>query len=267
MRCLKTKMGWLQIASSAVSLASVAAQAQDQPSAAGPAQAATQEEDVRDIVITARKQGETALTAPATITIVDRAELAGQNITSANQLTGIVPGLVTQQGTAGSSVAIRGLSSNSADPSIETSVPTYVDGVYFGRTRDLVMPLYDVDHIEIIKGTQSTLLGKNTSLGAISIGNRRPGDDFGLDATYGHSFGIGGDQIQGGADIPLGGSFALRAAGLINHEDGYVYNAYIGRDERRVREYSGRATLRGRVGARGDIALIYEHDDRRLKRQ
>ncbi|GAA0322852.1 TonB-dependent receptor [Sphingomonas oligophenolica] len=250
-----------------------AAQAQDRPGGTAGQQPATdsrsdgQEADTREIVIVARKQGETAIRAPATIAIADSQLVRSQNITSANQLTGIVPGVVTQQGTSGSSVAIRGMSSSSADPSIESSVPTYVDGVYFGRTRDLVMPIYDVDHIEVIKGTQSTLLGKNTSLGALSIVNRRPGKDFGYDLTYGHSFGIGGDQAQGAINMPIGGGFAIRAAALLNHEGGYVRNAYVGRYERQVREVSGRITLSGNVTSDGSIALIYQHDDRRLKGQ
>jgi len=70
--------------------------------------------------------------------------------------------------------AFRGLGSNSAVFNLEPSVAEYIDGAYMPHARDYVAPLYDVDHIEFIKGTQSTLLGKNTSLGAISIVDRRP---------------------------------------------------------------------------------------------
>ena len=159
---------------------------------------------VGEIIVTARKQGETLLRAPATINILQPSELQRNNITNANQLTGIAPGVLQAPGSSGGgATTFRGLGSGGSTQSVESSVPTYIDGVYLGHNRDYVTPLYDLDHIELIKGTQSTLLGKNTSLGAVSIVTHRPTSEFGIDASYTHSFTINGDRFIGALNTPV----------------------------------------------------------------
>ncbi len=222
---------------------------------------------VDEVIVTALKQGASVLNTPATVSVVRPQELEAANITSAQQLSGLVPGYFAMQGTAGTSASFRGLGSNASDPSIESSVGTFIDGIYLGHVRDYTAPLYDVQQIEFIAGTQSTLLGKNTSLGAVSITSRRPGHDFGYDASLTYTSAIDAYRFQGGVDIPLGGSFALRAAVLANHEDGFVENAFLHRSERQINELSGRATLQGDLGSRGRLTFIYQHDSRRTKGQ
>src|SRR3546814_14756661 len=75
------------------------------------------------------------------------------------------------------SPTIRGLGSNTAVFSIEASVASFIDGVYAAHPRDLVSPIFDIERVEVLKGTQSTVLGKNTTLGAVSFVSRRPGKD------------------------------------------------------------------------------------------
>jgi outer membrane receptor protein involved in Fe transport len=220
-----------------------------------------QAEAIEEVVVVARKQGETLLDAPATISVLQERAVQAANITSATQLSGIVPGLVIMQGTAGASAAVRGLGSTSADPGMESSVATFQDGVYLGHPRDYTMPVYDVAQIELIKGTQSTLLGKNTSLGAVSIISRKPSGTFGYDVTVTHSDGIGGNRLEAGVDAPLGGGFALRLAGVVNDEGGYVRNLYLGDKERRINDSSGRLVLTGPLGEKADLTFLYQHDD------
>lgn len=214
------------------------------------------------VVVVARKQGENLLKTPATVSVVDEEALGQLNVTTADQLSGVVPSYYSMQGTTGTSASFRGLGSTAADPSIESSVSTFVDGVYLGHVRDFVTPLYDVEQIEFIPGTQSTLLGKNTSIGAVSIVNRRPGGDFGYDVSGTYASEIEGARIQGGVDIPLGGDFAARVAGLWNEEDGYVDNVFLDRPQRQISDVSGRLALSGPVGGAGNFDFIYQHDER-----
>jgi outer membrane receptor protein involved in Fe transport len=230
--------------------------------AAQPADQAGQATAIDEVVVMARKQGETLLDAPATINVLQEHALEAANITNATQLSGIVPGLVIMQGTAGASSSFRGLGSTSADPSVESSVATFLDGVYLGHPRDYILPIYDVAQVELIKGTQSTLLGKNTSLGAISIVSRKPRGVFGYDLSLTHSDGIGGNRLEGGLDTPLGHGFTLRIAGVVNDEGGYVRNVHLGDKERRVSDSSGRLVLTGPLGGSGELTVIYQHDDR-----
>jgi outer membrane receptor protein involved in Fe transport len=236
-------------------------------SSAAAAQAAGSDDGSNEIIVTALKQNEALLDTPATVKVIGDEALEIANVSNAQQLSGIVPGYFAVQGTAGTSASFRGLGSNSSDPSIESSVGVFVDGVYLGHARDFTMPLYDTQQIEFIAGTQSTLLGRNTSLGAISIASRRPGRDFGVDLAGTYTSEIEGLRFDGGVDVPLGESFAARAAVLYNKENGFVTNAYLGRSERDIEELSGRLVLDGNLGESVRLTAIYQHDRRRTKGQ
>jgi iron complex outermembrane receptor protein len=228
--------------------------------------ASAQEADIENrqdtVIVTALKQGISALETPATISAITDEELDNLNITSATDLGGIVPGYVTMQGVAGSSNTFRGLGSNAADPGIESAVATFVDGIYLGHSRDLVMPLYDIGRIEFIPGTQATLLGKNSSLGAVSITSRQPGEGVSYNASATYVSEIEGTKFEGGIDLPLGPGWSVRAAGLWNDESGYVTNRILDRSEPQLEENSARLTLKGDLSESGTLTLVYQRDKR-----
>ena len=221
-----------------------------------------------DIIVTALKQGQTVLQAPASITVLEPATLAAKNITVANQLNGIVPGLTMAVGVGGlPGTSFRGLGSNSAVFNVEPSVAEYIDGVYMPHARDYVAPLYDLDHIEFIRGTQSTLLGKNTSLGAISLVNQRPGAAPSFLLRYNHGFTIGGNRVEGVANVPLTDTLRVRAAFLASSEGGYIYNRYERRTEPRDEELSGRISVAWDASDRFNVFGSYQRDHRSLRGQ
>ncbi|HET6970437.1 MAG TPA: TonB-dependent receptor [Phenylobacterium sp.] len=223
---------------------------------------------VEEVVVTALKQNTTALDTPATVAVMSRETLAQKNITTANQLSGVTPGLVMSVGVAGlPGVSFRGLGSNSAVFSLEPSVGQYQDGVYLGHARAYVSPLYDIDHVEFIQGTQSTLLGKNVSLGAISIVNRRPGGQFGWDANLTHSFKIDGDRFDGALNVPVSDKVSVRAAVLASRDEGYLQNSFLRRSEARQDDVSGRLMVAVRPTEALDVLVSYQHDRRRLSGQ
>jgi outer membrane receptor protein involved in Fe transport len=219
------------------------------------------------IVVTALKQNAALLDTSATVKVVDDAALEVANVTSAQQLSGIVPGYFSMQGVTGHSASIRGLGSNSPDPSIESSVAVFMNGVYLGHARDFIVPLYDTQQIEFISGTQSAVLGRNTSLGAIAISTKRPGRSFNFELAGTYTSELDAVRFDGAADVPLGGDFALRAAFLVNSEQGYVRNDYLQRSETDRNEASGRLTLKGPLGESGSLTAIYQRDYLRTKGQ
>lgn len=226
------------------------------------------EANTADIIVTARKRNETALETPATISILSDAGLQTRNITSAVQLNGIVPGLVLTPGPGSQpGVTFRGLGTASATFAAESSVAMFQDGVYLSHFRDYMTPFYDLDHIEFIKGTQSTLLGKNTSVGAISIINHKPTTDFGYEIRATHSFRIDQNRLEGMVNVPLSDRVQVRAAVLASDEDGYYHNQYTGRDEMRLRDLSGRLSIAVQPTDSLDALLSYQHDDRRARGQ
>lgn len=248
---------------------SLAVAHQAQTATKGTSQASTSTTtDISDIVVTALKRNESALDAPATITMLTSEALAAKNVVAANQFNGIIPGLAQSVGVAAlPGTSFRGLGSTSAVFSLEPSVAQYQDGVYLGHVRDFVSPLYDVDHIEFIKGTQSTLLGKNTSLGAISVVNKRPSKNLGYDVQLSHSFRIDGNAAQGAVNVPLSEVLRVRGAFLLSRENGYIDNIYKDRSEARQTDISGRLMIAFEPNDGFDGLLIYQHDDRRVRGQ
>lgn len=221
-----------------------------------------------EIIITALKEGRSVLKTAASVTVVSSEELASKNLVEANQLNGIVPGLVQSNGVFGlPGVTFRGLGSSSSVFGLEQSVAAYLDGVYLGHSRDYIMPMYDMDRVEMIRGTQSTLLGKNTSLGAVSFVTRRPDKDFGVELTTGYTTKIGRWRAEGAVNAPLSETVQARAAFVASDEDGWYRNDYTGRDEERLRQLSGRLSISAQLGDSSDATFIYQHDDRRGRGQ
>ena len=101
---------------------------------------------------------------------------------------------------------------------------------------------FDVERLEVIKGTQSTLLGKNTSLGAISIVTRKPGEEFSGDIKVGAELENGGYSVDAGFDLPISDTLAVRVAGHFVDEDGWVINTVTGEDVPADEEFGVRVT-------------------------
>ena len=219
-------------------------------------------------MVTARKLGETLLTAPASVTVVSPETLARRNVTNANQLTGLVPGLVQSKNTGGGGgVVLRGLGTAGSVFSLESSVAEYVDGVYLGHNRDYVVPLYDLESLDVLMGTQSTLLGKNASVGAINIVTRRPNAEASASLALTHGFGIDSDRVEAVANAPVTSSVFVRAALLAANEGGAYENVFNNRASQRLRDLSGRVEVAYEPSDRTSLLLAYQHDDRLARGQ
>jgi iron complex outermembrane receptor protein len=222
--------------------------------------------DGQAIVVTALKRDTSVLETPATVTVMSGTALAQHNLTEAADLNNVIPGLVVTKGLGSlPGVYFRGLGSNSSVFNLEPSVPIYQDGEYFGHQRDYVTPLYDVDHVELIKGNESTILGKNVSLGAISVVDKRPSDHFDYDLTIDHSAGIDGNKAEGGFTIPVSQDLSIRLAGIAQKNHGYIDNIYLGRSEPITEDLSGRVLIAYRPTDSFDVLFIYQHDRHRVE--
>jgi len=216
---------------------------------------------VDTIVVTARRQTETTKDIPATVGVVTADALVSRGIGSGLDINGLVPGLQITNALAGAvSPTIRGLGSNTAVFSIESSVASFFDGVYAAHPRDLVSPIFDVERIEVIKGTQSTTLGKNTTLGAMSFVSRRPGEDFGFDAIMTQEFELDSSRIEAGLDIPISDTLRVRTSGLYDNERGFIRNLTRDTVEPTRRRAAGRSVLVWEPSSAFNATLIYQHD-------
>ncbi len=231
------------LAASAFVFAATPAIAQTAPAAPAP-QAASSNSDDSDIIITATKRAQTLQDVPISVSVTNAATLEKAQIVDLNDLQSVVPSLkVTQFQSAGqTNFTIRGFGNGNGNIGIESSVGVFIDGVYRSRSASAISDLPDVERIEVLRGPQSTLFGKNVSAGAISIITKKPQFDWGLEAeaTAGN-YGL----IQANASVtgPLTSNLAFRVYGSVNQRDGYFNNSVQGGDVNGRNRYSVRGDL------------------------
>jgi outer membrane receptor protein involved in Fe transport len=215
------------------------------------------------LVVTARRRPQDPLQAPVSVTSFSGAGLKRLGVQDLEQLARLTPGLVVQEKSADNvTFAIRGIAGNSTDAVAEPRVSLFQDGVSISRTPGSFIDLFDVSRIEVERGPQTTLYGRAALMGAINILQNKPEPgafDWNLHLEGG---GYGYGQVQGMANLPLGGDLALRVAGDYRRRDGYVDNALGGPALNGLDTRAARAALRWRPGW-GDAELILNYEEDR----
>ena len=196
--------------------------------AAGHAWAAdtAAQDSLEEITVTAEKRAERVQDVPIAITAFSEDSLRAKGITDLHGLTGLIPNVNLDQGApfSGSnsvlSASIRGIGQDDFAFNLDPGVGVYVDGVYFARTVGANQSLLDVERIEVLKGPQGTLFGRNTIGGAISIVTRTPGDEFHVEGqATGGSYNRRDVQLL--ADIPLAENLLSSVTVSTRNQDGY----------------------------------------------
>jgi iron complex outermembrane receptor protein len=181
---------------------------------------------LEEVTVTAQKRSENVQDVPIAITAFSENSLRAKGITDLHGLTGLVPNVNLDQGSpfSGSnsvlSASIRGIGQDDFAFNLDPGVGVYVDGVYFARTVGANQSLLDVERIEVLKGPQGTLFGRNTIGGAISIVTRTPGDELALQGqATGGSFNRRDISVM--ADIPLAEHLLSTITVSSQSQDGY----------------------------------------------
>ncbi len=198
-----------------------------------------------DIIVTARRREERAQDVPIALTAVggDTVERAGA--VTLVQIADLTPSLVIRNNNARNTFAnIRGLGSNSdQNDGLEIGVGFYVDDVYYGRIGASQFDLIDLERVEVLRGPQGTLFGKNTTAGAISVATRAPQftTEFRGEATLGE---LGYHQVRGSLTGPLiADKLAYRLTVSDTHKDGSLLNVFNGRKVNDYDNFSVRGQL------------------------
>lgn len=234
-------------------------------------QATAQETDTKaantleEVTVTAQKREQRVQDLPTTVNVLSGADMTKFQITELEDLDSMVPGLLFNK-TAGDNVAItiRGLGSFSGQQSFEQSVISYIDGIYGGFQKDYSIALYDLQRVEVLKGTQSGILGKNSSVGAINIVTKKPGRQFGGYVTSNYEFENPGWGTEGAADLPISGDFRVRVAAKYSDDDGYALNVISGRRIPQRESYSGRINAVWDVSDKISANLMAQYDKREI---
>ena len=199
---------------------------------------------VADVVVVARRQSERAQDVPVALSAVSGETLAATGAYTLADLQNATPSLVVYEGNPrNSSLGIRGIGVSSAADGLDTSVGVYVDGVYLGRPGMALEDLIDIDQIEVLRGPQGTLYGRNTSGGVVNITTKKPSFTFG--ATVEGSVGdYGYNQERLSLTGPLiADRLAFRLTGFNTHRDGVLPNTTTGIAANSVGRTGGRLQL------------------------
>ncbi len=198
-----------------------------------PSSSGTQITGIETVIVTARKRAEDAQQVPIAITALDQASLEKLSVQTVEDLKYVAPSVYIAPTTFRQdtlNVTIRGQrdfdsSSGQSVMSFDTAAAIYVDGVYMARPVGLTGSLFDVDRIEVLKGPQGTLVGRNSTGGAVLYETREPTD------TYGGNVQIsGGDHdrasFEGAINIPLSDTLFFRGAVQVTDYKGYLVNYF-----------------------------------------
>ena len=184
----KNNMIALLLGASSLAMIGGPAHAQDAPA---QAEAASSEADqAPEILVTARRRSESIQTTPVAVTAISPSQLEGAAAVNIGDLQGAAPNvLITVQstGAATANISIRGIAFADVEKSFDPAVGVNVDGVYIGTSTGQLLDFFDIDSIEILRGPQGTLFGRNTIAGVINIRRTRPTGEFGgkFEASYG----------------------------------------------------------------------------------
>ena len=250
------------------------AEAQDDDAAQAAAEAAAQATDDSDaydaeedastgnlITVTATKRERTLQDTPVAVSVTTAETLERGQIRDLRDLQTVVPSLSVgqRQSSANTNFFIRGFGNGANNAGIEPSVGVFVDGVYRSRTASQITDLPDVQRIEVLRGPQSTLFGKNASAGVISISTQLPKFDFGGSAefTYGNY-----DQMIGKVYLtgPLGDSVAASFAAGFNRRDGFFRDRGTGHSENQRDRWFARGQFLVDPGNGFRVRVIGDYD-------
>lgn len=180
-------------------------------------------DDSNEIIVTATKREQTLQDVPVAVSVTSADTIERAQIRDIKDLANVVPSLrVSQlQSSANTNFFIRGFGNGANNAGIEPSVGLFVDGVYRSRSAAMIGDLPDISRVEVLRGPQSTLFGKNASAGIISFVTKEPQFDFGgnIEATYGRFNAV---TVKGVVTGPITDNFAVSFAAGTNKRDGYV---------------------------------------------
>jgi iron complex outermembrane receptor protein len=229
---------------------------------------AADQTDVEAIVVTARRTEENLQTVPAAVSAFSDKTLDRIQAIDATGLQGSVPNLniVPGRGSSNSTnIFIRGVGQPDALQTFDPAVGVYIDDVYYSRIRGTQFDLLDLERVEVLRGPQGTLYGKNTIGGALKFVTRKPGQDFraGVDLALGS---YNQQDIKAYVSGPVSDTLALGLAALSSKRDGFVHDPVLHRDYNDKNTKAVRAALAFTPSDsfRFDLSADYSRDDAAL---
>jgi len=212
---------------------------------------------LEEVVVTAQKRVESLQEVPISVSAVDGSKMAEAGIQRLDDLQAYVPNLKMGEGSLGTSIFIRGMGSG-VNQGFEQSVGMYIDGIYYGRSQLARVPFLDLERVEVLRGPQSILFGKNSIAGAVSMVTAKPSEEFeaeigALVAPEDGEYELTG-VVSGPITDSLRGRLAVRGYDL----DGWMEDIYLDQEMTEKKERFARGTLAWDASENLDVVFKVE---------
>lgn len=226
-----------------------------------PAETDPGRNNIEQIVVTATKRSETLQEIPVAVTVTDASVIDQANIRDFIDLQTVVPSLRVDQlqATGATNFFIRGFGNGANNVGIEPSVGVFIDGVYRSRSVASLSDIPNLERIEVLRGPQSSIFGKNASAGVISVVTQAPQHEFqGMgELSYGnHNALVARGYVTGGLTDSVAGSLGVG----INRRDGYVDNDFLGNEINERDRWNVRGQLLWTPSDTSELRLIIDYD-------
>ena len=217
---------------------------------------------LEEVIVTAAKREQTLQEIPIAVSVVSAESIEQSQVLDIKDLQTLVPSLrVTQlQGSAQTNFIIRGFGNGANNPGIEPSVGVFIDGVYRSRVGSALADLPKLERVEVLRGPQSTLFGKNASAGVINVVTAKPdllGFSGALSATAGN---YNQKIVKGNFTGPISDNIAFSVSGSMNQRDGYYDNLELGTSQNEINRWNMRGQLLWNPSDRMEVRIIADAD-------
>lgn len=214
---------------------------------------------IQEVLVTAQRTIAPESKTPVAMSVVGGAELARSGLDRPSDLSARLPGVHLDGAADGLRVTIRGVSNADATEKGEPSAAFMLDGVYIARPHSQNLDFLDVDRVEVLRGPQGTLYGRNTTAGVVNVISNAPGDT--LEGAVGVELGNHGSRkADGMLNLPVNDALALRAAVAVKRRDSLLHNAQGTQHELGLDRDDRAARLSARLGLGADASLLLRYD-------
>lgn len=231
-----------------------------------PGMAQAQAGSLEEIVVTAQQLTGNIQDIPIAISTYSEAQLESLSINRLSDITRFTPGLTATPGPNGGNEGlfyIRGIGQNDGNAATDPGVGTYLDGVYMGRTSGASLDTMDIQQVEVLRGPQGTLFGRNTIGGAINVTTKKPDTEALAGQVKAGVMERNGYKVQSSVNVPLGQDWAMRFAGLHTEQDGWGDSVYTDDTYGDVDTTGGRVKLLW--NASDELQFLLEADGTRAR--
>ncbi|HEX7820548.1 MAG TPA: TonB-dependent receptor [Sphingobium sp.] len=197
---------------------------------------------LQDIIVTAQARNQSLKDVPVSVSVVDSSTLQNKNLGKLEDIQFFVPNFKMTEVGITTSIFIRGIGSGE-NQGFEQSVGLYIDGVHYGRAKETQAPIFDVDRVEVLRGPQSILFGKNSVAGALSITTAKPTNTFKASVMSSYEFNANDFLTEGYVSGPITDRIRARLAVRYRDGQGFEYNLRTKEMNPRRNEFAIRGTV------------------------